>query len=42
MNVVTGLVLIVHIKGEWGYGEYYGERTYRLKCWNALRHEMKA
>ena len=20
------------IKGEWGDGEYYGERTYRLKC----------
>ena len=20
------------IKGEWGAGEYYGERTYRLKC----------
>ena len=26
------------IKGEWGDGEYYGELTYRLKCWNALNH----
>ncbi|RIA81915.1 hypothetical protein C1645_881334 [Glomus cerebriforme] len=24
------------IKGEWGAGEYYGERTYRLECRDAL------
>ncbi|EXX62096.1 hypothetical protein RirG_165020 [Rhizophagus irregularis DAOM 197198w] len=23
--------------GIWGSGEYCGERTYRLKCWNALQ-----
>jgi hypothetical protein len=26
------------IKGEWGAGEYYGERTYRLKCRESLKH----
>ena len=24
------------IKGEWGAGEYYGERTYRLNCRDAF------
>ena len=24
------------IKGEWGAGDYCGERTYRLKCKNPL------
>ena len=27
-----------NIEGEWGSGEYYGEQTYRLKCWNILNH----
>ncbi|PKY59294.1 hypothetical protein RhiirA4_481903, partial [Rhizophagus irregularis] len=26
------------IKGEWGAGEYYGERTYRLNCRESLKH----
>ena len=26
------------VSGEWGDGDYYGERTYRLKCWDALNH----
>ena len=26
------------VNGEWGDDEYYGELTYRLKCWNALNH----
>ncbi|RGB23022.1 hypothetical protein C1646_822288 [Rhizophagus diaphanus] len=28
------------IKGEWGAGEYYGERTYRLKCRDPLNREI--
>ena len=24
------------IEGQWGDGEYFGEQTYRLKCWEAL------
>jgi hypothetical protein len=24
------------ISGEWGSGNYYGETTYRLKCWNGF------
>jgi hypothetical protein len=27
----------INIKGQWGDGDYCGEETYRLKCWNALQ-----
>ena len=29
------------IEGQWGCGEYFGERTYRLKCWEAYQNGIQ-
>ncbi len=28
------------IDGQWGCGDYYGERTYRLECWEDYQNKI--